>query len=125
MVAYLAPVVVAQHIKSGKLKALGVAGNKRIAIIPDVPTLAEAGLSGVEGAGWNGMFVPKGTPEPVIARLFAELNKVMNTRSYKEKAAIYGYDIGSESPAQFGQFVKDEIVKWGKVIKDANIKIEN
>lgn len=125
MVAYLAPVVVAQHIKSGKLKALGVAGNKRIAILPDVPTLAEAGLPGVEGAGWNGIFVPKGTPDAVIARLFAELNKVMNTMSYKDKAAIYGYDIGSESPAQFGQFVKDEINKWGKVIKDANIKIEN
>ena len=125
MVAYLAPVVVAQHIKSGKLKALGVAGNKRIAIMPDVPTLAEAGLPGVEGAGWNGIFVPKGTPDAVITRLFAELNKVMNTRSYKEKAAIYGYDIGSESPAQFGQFLKDEVVKWGKVIKDANIKIEN
>lgn len=69
--------------------------------------------------------MPKGTPDAVIARLFAELNKVMNTMSYKEKAAIYGYDIGSESPAQFGQFVKDEISKWGKVIKDANIKIEN
>lgn len=125
MVAYLAPVVVAQHIKSGKLKALGVAGSKRIAIMPDVPTLAEAGLSGVEGAGWNGIFVPKGTPDTVVTRLFAELNKVMNTRSYKEKAATYGYDIGSENPAQFGQFVKDEITKWGKVIKDANIKIEN
>jgi tripartite-type tricarboxylate transporter receptor subunit TctC len=124
LVAYLAPVVVAQHIQSGKLKALGVAGSKRISIIPDVPTLAEAGLTGVEGAGWNGIFVPKGTPEPVINRLFAELNKVMNTSSYKAKAATYGYEIGSESPANFNQFVKDEITKWGKVIKDANIKIE-
>jgi len=125
MVAYLNPVVIAQHIKSGKLKALGVAGNKRISIMPDVPTLAEAGLPGVEGAGWNGIFVPKGTPDAVVARLFAELNKVMNTRTYKDKAATYGYDVGSENPAQFGQFVKDEITKWGKVIKDANIKIEN
>jgi len=124
LVAYLAPSVIVQHIKSGKVKALGVAGSKRIAIIPDVPTLAEAGLPGVEGAGWNGMFVPKGTPEPVITRLFAELNKVMNTKGYKEKAAIYGYDVGSESPASFNQFVKDEITKWGKVIKDANIKID-
>jgi tripartite-type tricarboxylate transporter receptor subunit TctC len=125
MVAYLNPVVVAQHIKSGKLKALGVAGSKRIAIMPDVPTLLEAGLPGVEGAGWNGIFVPKGTPDAIITRLFAELNKVMNTRTYKEKAASYGYDIGSESPAQFGQFVKGEVAKWGQVIKDANIKIEN
>ena len=125
MVAYLNPVVIAQHIKSGKLKALGVAGNKRISIMPDVPTLAEAGLPGVEGAGWNGIFVPKGTPDAVVTRLFAELNKVMNTRTYKEKAASYGYDVGSENPTQFGQFVKDEITKWGKVIKDANIKIEN
>ncbi len=124
LVAYLAPVVVAQHIKSGKLKALGVAGNKRISIIPEVPTLAEAGLGGVEGAGWNGIFVPKGTPEPVVIRLFAEINKVMNTSGYKAKAATYGYEIGSESPASFNQFVKDEIVKWGKVIKDANIKID-
>ena len=124
LVAYLAPVVVAQHIQSGKLKALGVAGTKRISIIPDVPTLAEAGFPGIEGAGWNGIFVPKGTADAVVSRLFTDINKVMSGPAYKEKAATYGYEIGSDSPASFNQFVKDEIAKWGKVIKEANIKIE-
>jgi tripartite-type tricarboxylate transporter receptor subunit TctC len=124
MVAYLAPVVVAQHIKSGKLKALGVAGPKRITIISDVPTLAEAGLTGVEASGWNGIFVPKGTSTTIINKLFTDLNKVMSTDAYKAQAATYGYDIGSESPESFKQFLRSEIVKWDKVIKDANIKIE-
>ena len=124
MVAYLAPVVIAQHIKSGKLKALGVAGSKRINILSDVPTLAEAGLTGVEAAGWNGIFVPKGTPAAVVSKLFTDLNKVMSTDAYKAQAATYGYDIGSDSPESFKQFVRSEVTKWDKVIKDANIKIE-
>jgi len=124
MVAYLAPVVIAQHIKSGRLKALGVAGSKRINILSDVPTLAEAGLTGVEAAGWNGIFVPKGTPAAVVSKLFTDLNKVMSTDAYKVQAATYGYDIGSDSPESFKQFVRSEVTKWDKVIKDANLKIE-
>ena len=124
MTAYLAPVVVAQHIKSGKLKAFGVAGSKRINIIPDTPTLAEAGLPGVEAAGWNGILVPAGTPPALVARLQADIAKVLGSPSYKEKGALLGYELGGEPSREFGQFIQAEIQKWGRVIKDANIKIE-
>jgi tripartite-type tricarboxylate transporter receptor subunit TctC len=124
MAAYLAPSVVAQHIKAGKLKGLGVAGPRRVNIISDVPTLAEAGLPGVEAAGWNGLFVPAGTPVPVIQRLQQETAKVMATPAWKSQAASMGYELGGESPQEFGQFVRQEIQKWQRVIQDARIRIE-
>ena len=124
MAAYLAPSVVAQHIKAGKLKGLGVAGPRRVQIIPEVPTLAEAGLAGVEAAGWNGLFVPAGTPGPVIQRLQQETAKVMASPAWKNQAASMGYELGGESPQEFGQFVRQEIQKWQRVIQDARIRIE-
>jgi tripartite-type tricarboxylate transporter receptor subunit TctC len=124
MAAYLAPSVVAQHIKAGKLKGLGVAGPRRVHIISDVPTLAESGLTGVEAAGWNGLFVPAGTPAPVIQRLQQETAKVMATPAWKNQAASMGYELGGESPQEFGQFVRQEIQKWQRVIQDARIRIE-
>ena len=124
LVAYLAPSVVAQHIKAGKLKGLGVAGPRRVQIIPDVPTLAEAGLAGVEAAGWNGLFVPAGTPAPVIQRLQQEAAKVMASPAWKSQSANMGYELGGETPQEFGQFVRQEIQKWQRVIQDARIRIE-
>ena len=124
LAAYLAPSVVAQHIKAGKLKGLGVAGPRRVQIISEVPTLAEAGLAGVEAAGWNGLFVPAGTPAPVIQRLQQETAKVMSSPAWKNQAASMGYELGGESPQEFGQFVRQEIQKWQRVIQDARIRIE-
>ena len=124
LVAYLAPSVVAQHIKAGKLKGLGVAGPRRVQIIPDVPTLAEAGLAGVEAAGWNGLFVPAGTPAPVIQRLQQEAAKVMASPAWNSQSANMGYELGGETPQEFGQFVRQEIQKWQRVIQDARIRIE-
>ena len=124
MAAYLAPSVVAQHIKAGKLKGLGVAGPRRVQIISDVPTLAEGGLAGVEAAGWNGLFVPAGTPTPVIQRLQQETAKVMSSPAWKAQSVSMGYELGGESPQEFGQFVRQEIQKWSRVIQDARIRIE-
>jgi tripartite-type tricarboxylate transporter receptor subunit TctC len=122
--AYLAPVVVAQHIKSGKLRALGVAQGKRVSIIAEVPTFAEAGLSQVEATGWNGVFVPAGTPVSVINKIHAEITKVLSTPAAKARGNDMGYEYGSESPEEFGNFIKAEIKKWGSVMKDAKIKFE-
>jgi tripartite-type tricarboxylate transporter receptor subunit TctC len=124
MTAYLAPVVVAQHIRSGKLRALGVASATRVAAIGDVPTLAEAGLPGVEAAGWNGLFAPAGTPEAVVRRLHQEMAKVLASAAIRAEAVSLGYGIASDGPEEFGAFVRSEIVKWGKVIKDSSIKME-
>ena len=124
MTAYLSPVVVAQHIKSGKLRALGVAGPRRISTIPEVPTLAEAGLPGVEAAGWNGLFAPAGTPDAVVRRLHQETAKVLASAPIKADSATLGYEIGGEGPEEFGAFVRSEIARWGRVIKESNIKME-
>jgi tripartite-type tricarboxylate transporter receptor subunit TctC len=122
--AYLAPVVVAQHIKSGKLRAIGVSAAKRFAFLPDVPTFAEAGLPGIEASGWNGLFVPAGTPRDVINRLQAETAKILATPAMKADAIQQGYEYGGESPEEFLAFIRAEMAKWGKVITDANIKLE-
>jgi tripartite-type tricarboxylate transporter receptor subunit TctC len=122
--AYLAPAVVAQHIQSGKLRALGVAGSRRVAMIPDVPTLAEAGMPDVEASGWNGIFVPRGTPPAVIRLLQADIAKIFATPVYKAQATERGSELGGETPEEFSAFIRSEVAKWGKVIKDSRIKIE-
>ncbi len=122
--AYLAPVVVAQHIQSGKLVALGVAGHRRIPILPDVPTLAEAGLADVEASGWNGLFVPAGTPRSVIARLHADIASIMASPAFRSEAVNLGYELGGEGPDEFTAYIKGELTKWGKVIRDAKIKAQ-
>ena len=124
MTAYLSPVVVAQHIKSGKLRALGVAGPQRISTIPEVPTLAEAGLPGVEAAGWNGLFAPAGTPPAIVRRLHQETVKVLASAPIKADSLTLGYEIAGDGPEEFGAFVRAEISKWGRVIKESNIKME-
>ncbi len=122
--AYLAPVVVAQHIRSGKLRALGVAAQKRFNFLPDVPTFAEAGLPGIEASGWNGLFVPAGTPRDVILRLQAETAKILASPAMKADALQQGYEYGGESPEEFLAFIRSESARWGRVIKDAKIKLE-
>jgi tripartite-type tricarboxylate transporter receptor subunit TctC len=122
--AYLAPVVVAQHIRSGKLVALGVAGARRIPILPEVPTLAEAGLPDAEASGWNGLFVPAGTPKPIIQRLQAEVSAIMEAPAFKAEALSLGYELGGSSSEEFASYIKSEVAKWGRVIKDAKIKAE-
>jgi len=122
--AYLAPVVVAQLIKSGKLNALGVAAGKRVSIISQVPTLAEAGLPNVEASGWNGIFVPQGTPAAVIELLHDQFSKALLSPQAKLHGEEMGYEYGSTSPKEFGEFIKSELNKWSKVAKDAHIVME-
>ncbi len=120
--AYLAPVVVAQLIKSGKLVALGVAGTRRVPIIADVPTLNEQGLTGAIAMGWNGLFVPAGTPRPVIQKLQAEVAAVMATPAFQQDAKDLGYELGGTSADDFAAYIKSELDRWGQVIRDAKLK---
>ena len=122
--AYLAPVVVAQHIRSGKLVALGVAGVRRIPILPEVPTLAESGLADAEASGWNGLFVPAGTPKQIIQKLQTELQAIMQAPAFKAEALSLGYELGGASSDEFASYIQSEVTKWGRVIKDAKIKAE-
>jgi tripartite-type tricarboxylate transporter receptor subunit TctC len=121
---YLASVVIRDHIKSGKLRGLAVAGRERVSIIPDVPTMAEAGFPGIEAIGWNGIFVPAGTPRPVIDRLQQEIARIMATKERRDDAVTMGSQVGGDRPEEFAAYVRSEIEKWGKVINAANIRIQ-
>ncbi len=122
--AFLAPVVIRDVVATGKLRALAVADSQRVNILPGVPTMAEAGFAGVEGVGWNGIFVPAGTPAPIVQRLHKEIAAILQGKEMKDDAANLGYRLGGESPEEFAAFVRSEEQKWSKVIKDANIKVE-
>lgn len=124
MTAFLVPGVVTQFIKGGKLRALAVAGPRRVSILPEVPTMAEAGLPGVEAAGWNGLFAPAGTPSAIINRLQQAVTQTLNQPDIRDEAATFGSEIGGDRPEEFGAYVRNEIARWGKVIKDAGIKLE-
>ena len=121
--AFLSPVVIREHVRAGKLRALGIADRQRLPTMPDVPTLAEGGLP-IEGLGWNGIFVFAGTPQPIVDRLQVEIAKVLRSKEVQDDAATLGTVAGGERPQEFAAFVRGEVQKWGKVIKDANIKAE-
>jgi tripartite-type tricarboxylate transporter receptor subunit TctC len=124
MTAYVVPQVIVTHVKSGKLRALAVAGPSRLALLPDVPTTAEAGLPGVEAIVWNGIFAPAGTPQPVLQILHREIVKAYNAPDVKKQVLDTGSEVVGDTPEQFAAFVRSESAKWSKVIRDANIKPE-
>jgi tripartite-type tricarboxylate transporter receptor subunit TctC len=124
MTAYVVPQVVVAHIKSGKLRALAVAGPSRLALLPEVPTTAEAGLPGIEAIVWNGIFAPAGTPRPVLEVLHREIVKAYNAPDVKKQVIETGSEVVGDTPEEFAAFVRSESAKWSKVIRDANIKPE-
>jgi tripartite-type tricarboxylate transporter receptor subunit TctC len=121
MNSYLASV---PHVRSGKLKALGVSDTRRTHLLPDVPTIAEAGVPGYQAANWWGIAVPAGTPQPIVDKLYAAIAKVLDSDDVKAQFDKDGASIVRMNPAQFTKFFADEQEKWGKVVKEANIKPE-
>jgi tripartite-type tricarboxylate transporter receptor subunit TctC len=115
--------IIGPHINSGKLKALAVANDKRLPVAPAIVTMAESGLPGVEATGWNGICVPAGTPQPVINLLHRELVKALNDPVIREQMIGSGANVGGDRPDEFGAYIRAELAKWGKVIKDAGISI--
>jgi tripartite-type tricarboxylate transporter receptor subunit TctC len=124
MAAYVVPQVIVAHVNSGKLRALAVAGPARLALLPGVPTTAEAGLPGIEAIVWNGIFAPAGTPQPVLRILHREIVKAYNAPDVKKQVIDTGSEVVADTPEEFAAFVRSEGAKWTKVIRDANIKPE-
>ncbi len=114
----------APHIKAGKLKVLGVASQKRLAAMPDVPTVAESGLPIFEAWAWQGLVAPAGTPKEVIAKLNAEYAKAVSDNSVRQKLLDAGIEPVTSTPDELSAYIKSETAKWAKVIKDAGIKVE-
>jgi tripartite-type tricarboxylate transporter receptor subunit TctC len=111
-------------IKAGRVKALGTTGKVRSAILPDVPTLAEAGVPGYEATIWIGLMVPTGTPQPIVTLLSTEINKILARPDVKEAWEKQGATPMIMKPEEFGVYVQSEIDKWAKLIKANNIKPE-
>ena len=111
------------HLKSGKLIAIAVTGGQRSALLPDVPTVAEAAVPGFETAQWQGMVAPAGTPAPVIARLHDELVRIMATPAVIERLQGIGMDNAtSPTPADFGRQIESDLARWPAVVKAAGIQ---
>jgi tripartite-type tricarboxylate transporter receptor subunit TctC len=112
------------HIKSGKIKALAIAGKTRSPALPDLPTVEEAGVPGFQSGSWQGLLATGGTPKDIIAKLNATVVQVLTSPEIKERMAAQGADVVGDTPGQFGTFIRDERVRWAKIVKDAGIKVE-
>jgi tripartite-type tricarboxylate transporter receptor subunit TctC len=118
------PPPIVPQVKAGKLRALGAARANRSPLLPDVPTVGEAGLPGFEVGSWYGFHAPAGTPKPIIDKLHAEMVKAMGTPELRERFAAVGAETIANTPAQYGAFVESELKKWGAVIKAAGVKAD-
>jgi len=114
----------APHIRAGKLRPLAVIAKQRLPALPEVPTVAEAGLPGFEVTTWYGILAPAGTPRPIVARLNGELAKVMRSPEMRERLAGIGTDPVTSTPEEFAAYIQSEIGKWGDVIRKANLRAD-
>ena len=112
------------HVKSGRLRILAVSSPKRMAAIPEVPTVAESGLPGFETGSWQGVLAPPGTSKEVVGRLNGEIIRIVGAPDMKEKLASQGADVLTMTPDQFGDFIRKEKARWAKVVKDSGAKFE-
>lgn len=113
-----------QYFKSGRLIPLGVSRAQRNSALPDIPTIAEAGVPGYEAIEWNGMVVPAGTPAAVINRLHQALAKALSIPEVKERITSLGAEVVGNSPGEFGAFLKNELAVWSKVVKEIGIRVD-
>ncbi|WP_341909577.1 tripartite tricarboxylate transporter substrate binding protein [Ferrovibrio terrae] len=112
------------NVKAGRMRALAVTTAKRSALVPDLPSMEEAGVPNFDLNSWNGVFAPAGTPAEIVARLNAELVKIVARPEVKDKLAQIGFDAFTSTPAELDAFVRSELVKWAKLVKDAGIEAE-
>jgi tripartite-type tricarboxylate transporter receptor subunit TctC len=112
------------HLKSGKLKALGTGGKTRSSVLPDVPTIAEAGVPGYEATNWWGIVAPAGTPAPIVAKLHKEIAAVQQLPEVRQQFARQGAAILQMSTPEFTAFIQTEMTKWGRVVKEGKLRKE-
>jgi len=112
------------QVKAGRLKALAVTTAKRISVAPDVPTFAEAGLSGYEATGWFGVVMPAGTPPNIVGRMNTELVAALKRQEIRERVIAAGAEPAPSTPEEFGALIRSEIVKWAEVVKASGAKLD-
>jgi tripartite-type tricarboxylate transporter receptor subunit TctC len=116
--------VLAPHIRSGKLRALGVGSRERNPAFPDIPTISEAGVPGYEAINWYGLAAPRRTPAPIIERLHSAVTAALSSPELQRQFSAEGAEILRMNPGEFGAFMKDEMTKWERVVKEGGIKPE-
>ena len=112
------------HIRNGKLRALTVTSARRVADLPDVPTIAESGYKGFDAVTWFGVLGPAKLPPEVVARLNAQIVKALQSPELQKKMREQGVDLASSTPEQFSALIKSDIVKWGKVVRESGAKVD-
>jgi tripartite-type tricarboxylate transporter receptor subunit TctC len=112
------------HVKNGRLRAIAISTAARSPAIPDLPTVAEAGVPGYESSLWYGVLLPARTPPAIIARLNETINAILREADVKERFAALGAEPLGSSPADFGKYIRTEVIKWGKVIKTVGIRAD-
>jgi tripartite-type tricarboxylate transporter receptor subunit TctC len=112
------------QVKAGKIRGLAVSTTKRSAFAPDLPTVAESGLPGFNVFGWNGVLVTAGTPRPVIEKLHSLFITAMKDPETRKRMADFGFEPIGNSPEEFGAFVKEDIARWAKLVKETGAKVE-
>jgi tripartite-type tricarboxylate transporter receptor subunit TctC len=112
------------HVKGGRVRGLAVSGPKRAEALPDLPTIAEAGVPGYEATTWTGVVGPAAMPRAIITRLNSDLNQMVASPVYKEKVTLIGSEPMGGTPEQFAQYIRSEYVKWGDIVKRAGARID-
>ena len=115
---------VASEIRNGTLRALGVTTAKRTSTLPDVPTIAESGVKGFDVSPWFGVLVPAHTPPAIIARINAEIVKVLRAPQLRERLAREGVDVVGNSPKEFASFIRSEMDQWARAVRESGAKVE-
>ena len=112
------------HIKTGRIRGLGVSGAKRSAVVPDVPTVSEAGVPGYETTGWRGLMGPAGMPAPITKRLTGEIKAILASDDVRKHFLNNAMEVAYRDPQQFAVFINEEIKRWTQVVKKANISLD-
>jgi tripartite-type tricarboxylate transporter receptor subunit TctC len=111
------------NLASGKLKAIGVTTRARYPGLPDVPTIAEAGVKGYDATLWLGILAPPGTPREIVAKLNTEITKILSTAEAKKLMSSAGVDVATGTPEEFGALMQSELERWGKVVRDTGATV--
>ena len=112
------------QIEAGTLRALAVTTAKRFPLLPNLPSIAESGYPGFEALAWNGVLVPAGTPQPIVARLNTEMNAILKDPEMQKKMQAFGFDLVGGTPEEFGALISGEARKWAPVIKKVGLKVD-
>jgi tripartite-type tricarboxylate transporter receptor subunit TctC len=118
------PPVVLPHIRSGKVRGLAISSANRLAALPEFPTIAESGVAGYESTSWQGVVVPSGTPQAIIVKLNGEINRALKLPEIGARLAAEGSEPGTTTPDEFAAYIRREIAKWAKVVKESGAKVD-